>query len=95
MALIIKIKVVPGAGKYTWQLDKNGTLKCFLKSAPEKGAANKELIKSLSKQLKITQQDIEIISGLTDRNKTLKIHTALTETEFLAQVGIQESQMSL
>lgn len=95
MALTLKIKVVPCAGKSAWQLDKNGNLKCFLKSAPEKGAANKELIKTLSKHLKIPQQDIEIISGLTDRNKTLKIHTALTEIEFLALVGIQDVQMGL
>jgi hypothetical protein len=95
MALTIKVKVVPSSGKSCWQLDKNGTLKCFLKSAPEKGAANKELIKTLSKQLKIPQQEIEIISGLTDRKKVLKIHTALTKTKFFAQVGIQEEQMGL
>ena len=95
MALTIEIKVVPQSGKYEWQLNKNGTLKVFLKSAPEKGAANKELIKNLSKQLKTPQQDIEIVKGLLDRNKVIKIHTGIKQSEFLQKVGIQEKQMQL
>lgn len=94
MALVISVKVVPSSGKFEWVLDKNGALKCFLKSAPEKGAANKELIKNLSKLLKVSQQDIEFITGLTDKNKTIKIHTALTLEQFLTKVGIYEQQNS-
>jgi uncharacterized protein (TIGR00251 family) len=95
MALTIEIKVVPQSGKYEWQLNKNGILKCFLKSAAEKGAANKELIKTLSKQLKIPQQDIEIVKGLIDRNKVLKIHTGIDKDEFLQKIGISEKQNKL
>ena len=95
MALIISVKVVPSSGKYEWVVDKNGALKCYLKSAPEKGAANKELVKNVSKLLKVPQIDIEIIAGLTDRNKTIKIHAALTLQQFLTQVGIYEQQKSI
>ena len=95
MALTVEINVVPQSGKYEWQLNKNGVLKCFLKNAAEKGSANKELIKSLSKQLKIPQQDIEIVKGLLDRNKILKIHTGIERDEFLRKIGIEDFQNNL
>lgn len=95
MALIISVKVVPSSGKYEWVVDKNGALKCYLKSAPEKGAANKELVKNLSKLLKVPQLDIEVIAGLTDRNKIVKIYAAVTLDQFLRRVGIYEQQKSI
>ena len=95
MALTIEVKVIPQAGKYEWQQDKDGNLKCYLKAAPEKGAANKELIKNLSKQLKILQQDIEIIKGILERKKIIKIHKDIEIREFLQKVGIQEKQREL
>lgn len=88
MALIVEIKVVPLSGKTGFELDKQGDLKCFLKSAPEKGAANKELIKLLSKELKIPQNDIEIVSGLTLRKKRIKLHVAITFEEFSEKLGL-------
>jgi hypothetical protein len=78
MAIIIEVKVIPQSGKFKFQLDSNGALKCYLVSPPEDGKANKELVKGLAKALKLTQQDIEIIVGLAHRKKTIKIHAALT-----------------
>lgn len=95
MALTLEIKVVPQSGKYEWQISKNGVLKCFLKNAPENGAANKELIKNLSKLLKVPQNDIEIIKGLIDRNKVIKIHSGMSKEEFLQKIGINEQQTNL
>ncbi|MFT6765743.1 MAG: hypothetical protein ACJAZS_000631 [Alteromonas naphthalenivorans] len=92
MALILEIKVVPQSGKSCFELDKKGDLKCFLKSAPEKGAANKELIKLLSKQLKIPQNDIEIIAGLIVRKKKIKLHIALTFEEFCDKMGLSHQE---
>jgi len=45
MSLVFDLKVVPRSGRNKWVLDKSGKLKCYLKSPPEKGLANKELIK--------------------------------------------------
>ncbi len=95
MALTLSIKVVPSSGKSAWQRDKQGRLKCFLKAAPEKGAANQELIKTLAKLLGVTQQTIEIIAGLTEKNKLIKIHSAITEAQFLEKVGIEGTQLKL
>ena len=88
MALIIEIKVTPQSGKACVEIDKQGVLRSFLKSAPEKGAANKELIKLLSKELKVPQNDIEIIAGLTVKKKKIKIHKALTFEQFCDKLGL-------
>ncbi|MFC1616033.1 DUF167 domain-containing protein [Patescibacteria group bacterium] len=44
-----------------------------MKAAPEKGKANAELIKFLSKNLGISKSQISIISGKTDQLKLIKI----------------------
>jgi uncharacterized protein len=49
------------------------TYKIRLKAAPEKGRANDELIRFLSKELKVPKANISIISGKTDRIKLLRI----------------------
>ncbi len=87
--MIIEIKVIPSSGKQGCILDKSGMVKCFLKSAPENGAANKELIKQLSKLLKIPQVDIEIVGGLISRKKRLKI-AGLTEEQFWKRLGLED-----
>ena len=78
MALIFEVKVIPSSGSFGFFQDKNGDLKCYLKSAPEKGQANKELIKNLARLLKIPQNDVELLAGETIRKKKIKIHIALT-----------------
>ncbi len=53
----------------------DGDGKCVLKASvtavPEKGKANSALIKLLSKEWKLAKSHFEVISGETDRNKTL------------------------
>ncbi len=88
--LILDIKVAPSSGKQKCILDKSGKLKCYLKSPPERGLANSELIKFFSKILSITQNDIEIIAGLTSRNKRLKIQTNLNLEQLLNLCGFDK-----
>jgi len=89
MAFTIEIKVVPLSGRQELQVDGNGMIKCFLKSAPEKGKANKELIKLLAQKFDIVQRDLEIVSGLTDRKKRIRILTSLTREEFFHKLGFE------
>ncbi len=84
MALIIDVKVLPSSGKQKVILDKSGKLKFYLKSLPEKGLANAELIKIFAKKLSISQNDIDIIAGLQSRNKILKIKTNLNFEQLLS-----------
>ncbi len=94
MALIIDIKVIPQSGKQLFKLDKSGRLTCYLKSAPERGLANKELIKLLAKSLKTSQADVEIIGGKTSRNKRIKVAKDIDKDTLLEQLGIQQ-QMNI
>lgn len=50
------------------------TIKIRIKAPPEKGKANAELIKFLSKTFNIKRDRISIISGKTDRIKLIKIN---------------------
>ena len=50
------------------------TIKIRVKAAPERGKANEELIKFLSKELDVSTAQISIISGKTDRIKLIRIH---------------------
>lgn len=88
MAIILDIKVVPSSGRQQITIDKSGRIKCFLKSAPERGKANEELIKFFASQLKLTRQDIEIVFGLTDRNKKIKILTTLSQEQVMDKLGL-------
>lgn len=45
------------------------------KSIPEKGKANKGVIQLLANHFKITQSQIQIVSGTTSHVKIITIHT--------------------
>lgn len=92
MALCVEIRVSPSSGKSQCQLDKAGRLKCFLKSPPERGAANKELIKILAQALRVPLANVTIITGLTSRTKTIKIDTSITYEELLQKLGIEKQE---
>lgn len=89
MALLLTIKVIPSSGKQQWRLDKSNVLKCFLKSPPEKGKANAELIKLLANALEIPQAMIEIVGGATARTKRIKIDRAITHAQVLSKLGLE------
>ncbi|MBU4269821.1 DUF167 domain-containing protein [Candidatus Dependentiae bacterium] len=86
--MIIELTVVPNSGKLKFFIDKSGLLKCYLKSSPEKGRANEELIKFMAKSLKIQQRSITIISGHTSRKKRIKIELEIDQKEFLNLLGL-------
>ena len=68
------IRVIPGSKLNQvvgWMED--GSLKIKLKVKPIAGKANIELIKYLSNILEIKESDIEIHSGLTSKNKIIRI----------------------
>ena len=94
MALTVEIKVVPRSGKQQIKLNKADQLVCYLKSPPERGLANKELIKLVAKALKIPQAAVSIVAGQASRKKLLKMDLDVTYEQLLDQLGIQR-QMSL
>lgn len=70
----LRIKVIPkSAQNKVVEIMDDETIKIRINAAPEKGKANKELIKFLSDSLEIDKKNIEIISGRTDALKLIKI----------------------
>ncbi len=75
---IIRVRVTPNSSRNNISgifTDNNSTsyLKINIQVAPEKGKANQELIKYLSKLLHINKSYIELLSGETERYKKLLI----------------------
>lgn len=90
MSLIIDIKVVPRSGKSLCILDKTGELKCYLKSEPERGKANEELIMMIARALKINRHDVRIVAGASSRRKRIQIETDRTKEQLCQQLGIEK-----
>lgn len=51
----------------------NNNIDISIKSRPENGDANREIIKKLAKHFNIFYKDIIIVSGMKSRNKIIKI----------------------
>lgn len=73
MAVVLELKVVPNSKEQGFEVDKSGIIKCRLKSKPEGGKANEELIKLMSKALGLSFDCFKILRGATSRNKMIKI----------------------
>ncbi len=75
-SIIFNVRVIPRSSKSEIIGELDGDLKVKLSSPPIEGKANKELIKILSKTLKVSKSDIEIISGETSKSKRIQITTS-------------------
>lgn len=71
--LYLHIKVFPQSGQSKIIKYENDILRVKLKAAPEKGKANLELIKLLHKEFGQDKENIKILSGVSNRNKLIKI----------------------
>ena len=76
----LTIKVIPNAPKtiVVGRMD-DGTWKIKVKAVPQKGKANKELIRFLSKELGVAKSDISITSGETSRLKRVRVSNCNAE----------------
>lgn len=72
--IYLRIKVNPGMSKTEIKevLD-DDTIKINIAAPPEKGRANKELIKFLANEFLSVSDNIKILSGAGDRLKLIKI----------------------
>ena len=91
MALLIDLRVVPSSGRQRIVFDAAGNLKLFLKSPPEDGKANKELVDYLANLLHIPKMSIHIIAGVTVRKKRIKIEAMITREQFFEKLGLSSS----
>ena len=75
MKITVKVKTNSKEQKIT-QLD-GCTYEVKVKSPPEKGKANIEVIAVLSQYFKVTKSDIVICAGHTNKNKIVEIKKAV------------------
>jgi uncharacterized protein (TIGR00251 family) len=71
----LRVRVVPKSSKTEfYEILDDDTWKIRVKAVPEKGKANAELVKYLSKLLGIPKGKISIISGQSDRTKLIRFY---------------------
>jgi uncharacterized protein len=73
MEKLINVRVTPRAKIVQIIEDLEGNLKVKLKAPPIEGRANAELIELLADYYKVSRRQIEIVKGLTSRQKVIKI----------------------
>jgi len=79
--IVVSVKVQPNASYDRVVGEHADQLKIAVTVAPEKGKANKAVIKVLSRLLDVKSSDIEILSGETSRDKKVFIKN-MTEEGF-------------
>ncbi|GAX59442.1 hypothetical protein SCALIN_C03_0099 [Candidatus Scalindua japonica] len=79
--IVVSVKVQPNASKERVVGEYADQIKIAVTVAPEKGKANKAVVKVLSQWLGIKNSDIQIISGETSRDKKVFIRN-INEEDF-------------
>lgn len=74
----LRIKVIPKSSKneiieVMQDKEHGATIKIRIKAVPEKGKANLELIKFLSKTYNVPKENISIVGGKTEQIKLIRI----------------------
>jgi uncharacterized protein (TIGR00251 family) len=72
-AAVIAIRVQPRASRNRITLEEDGSYKIRLTAPPVDGAANEALVGYLSGVLNVSKSSVEIVSGLTGRQKRVRI----------------------
>ncbi|WKZ28722.1 MAG: DUF167 domain-containing protein [Patescibacteria group bacterium] len=68
----LSVKVIPKSGRSELKFEGN-LLKVWIKSAPEDGKANDELIRTLAKIFDLPRARIKIVKGKSTKNKLVDI----------------------
>lgn len=77
--VIVSVKVQPNASKDRVVGKHDDQIKIAVTAAPEKGKANRAVIKVLSRRLGVKSSDIQIVSGETSRDKKVFIKNITEE----------------
>ncbi|MFA6322757.1 MAG: DUF167 domain-containing protein [Candidatus Buchananbacteria bacterium] len=68
------IRVVPNSRQTEILEEHDNFLKIKLKSPAKEGKANKELIEVLAKHFRVAKSCVEIVKGLTGKDKVVRIY---------------------
>ncbi len=84
-ALIFTARIVPRASKSEVIGELNNCLKVRISSPPVDGAANKELVRLLSKHFGVSKSRVNILSGETSKTKQISIENLSVE-DFIGKI---------
>lgn len=91
--VIFTAKIVPGSSgptRFCGLLD--GMLKIKVSAAPERGKANKCLIKFLAEQLDVKKNTISIISGQTNPVKHVQV-LGISDDTLMSKLGLNKQDL--
>ena len=84
----LRVRVAPGARRSEVVGRLGDAWKLRVRSAPERGRANDEVIDLLSGTLHLTRRDLRVVSGHTSRDKIVEIERlSLEEAERMLSPG--------
>jgi len=69
----IFVQARPGAGQELVEDLGRDNFRVWVRESPERGLANKALIRALAEYFSVTQSQVKIIRGFTSRNKIVQI----------------------
>ena len=82
------VRVAPRASRSEVAGLQDGVLRIRIAAPPVDGAANRELVKFLSKQLKVPQAAVTLVTGNNSRHKTVSIaNPSQTTLDELSKLG--------
>jgi uncharacterized protein (TIGR00251 family) len=70
---VLEFKVIPGASKTEFADLESEMIRVRVAAPPEKGKANKELIRFIAKSLGIPKANVVLLSGETSRRKRVLV----------------------
>ena len=89
--LTFSVRVVPRASRSEVVGEHNGALRVRIAAPPVDGAANEELVRLLSRTLRVSRSAIEIKSGLTAKLKVVRV-TGLAPSALADLIGANPSR---
>ena len=84
--LTVHVKPLRNETKLVCEPD--GTFTIHVAAPPVKGKANREIVRWLSKRLRISSSNVQLVAGIYSNVKVIEI-TGITEAEIVALLGIQ------
>ncbi|MFH1294416.1 MAG: DUF167 domain-containing protein [Candidatus Aenigmatarchaeota archaeon] len=71
--MIIKVTVQPKSGRHEVQPQHDGSLRLYLKSAPEGGKANQEALELLAEHFNVSKASVRLVTGSKSRKKAFEV----------------------
>lgn len=84
--VLLCVRAAPGARRNGLAGEQNGALKVAVTQVAEKGKANQAIVDVVCKSLKLKKSQVELVSGVTSRDKRLLIR-GLTAAELAERIS--------